>query len=178
VLDNGWLLTIDEGLIQLRPAPIVRRETLAMMLAIIGRDRDKLLAQKALNFHERGDIANHWGIDLSQIPEDSFDEIFGLDGLIQQLNDFVPPESGDDDVDEFPPWSSGDLATDLLADLSYSLGDFNQAWCAINSMGLQAASNYLKRFGDLRKGPKEREKEGLKAWFWKHKNEFEDDFYD
>lgn len=175
---DGWLQTVNEGPIQLKPTPTARLSTLEMMLSLVRLDQDKSLAQKILNFHERGDAPGQWGVNLNQLPEDSFDEIFGTGGLIEQINQFVPPDSDSDEIDEYPPWSSGDLATDLLADLSYSLGDFNQAWRAINSMGLQAVSNYLKRFGDLRKGTEQREKEGLKAWFWKHKNEFDDGFYE
>jgi hypothetical protein len=178
VLEIGWILTSDEGPIQLKAVPASRHDTAGMMLAIVRRDRCLLTAQKLLNFHERGDRPGHWGVELSQLPEDSFEEVFGPSGLIEQINQFTPPEFDNDEIDEFPPWSSDDLATDLLADLSYSLGDFNQAWCAINCMGLQATSNYLKRFGDLRKGPEQREKEGLKTWFWKHKNEFDDGFYE
>jgi hypothetical protein len=169
---NGWLQTINDGPIQLKPTPTARLLTCWQELP------NDEIAQRILDLHERGDKVGHWGVALEQLPEDSLDEVFGAGGLIEQINQFNPPESGSDEIDEYPPWSSGDLATDLLADLSYSLGDFNQAWCAINSMGIQAVSNYLKRFGDLRKGPEEREKEGLKTWFWEHKNKFDDGFYD
>lgn len=178
MLEAGWILTINEGPIYLKPCPVIHYDMVGMMLAIVRRDRCLFTAQKLLNFHERGDIPGQWGISLDQLPVDCFDEVFGPEGVIEKINHFIPPESDNDEVDEFPPWSSDDLATDLSADLSYSLGDFNQAWCAINSMGLQAISNYLRRYGDLRKGPEQREKERLKAWFWKHKNEFDDGFYD
>lgn len=169
--------TVD-GPILLLPASVAQLEILEQMLSLVRAEQSESLQQKILNFHPRGDIRGGWGIELAQLPEDCFDEVFGAGGLIEQINQFIPPDSASEEIDEYPPWSSGDLTTDLLADLSYSLGDFNQAWCAINSMGLQAVSNYLKRFGDLRKGPEEREKAGLKDWFWKHKNEFDDGFYD
>lgn len=147
------------------------------MLSLARAERSAPLAQKILNLHERGDVPGLWGIELSQLPEGCFDEVFGAGGLIEQINRFAPGDAGDGEADEFPPWGSGDLTTDLLADLSYSLGDFGQAWQAINCMGLQAVSNYLRRFGDLRKGPEQREKDGLKKWFWQHANEFNADFY-
>jgi len=173
---EGWLVTLD-GPIQLRPVPTIRLSALETMLSFVRAEFDEGLAQKILNLHERGDVPGVWGVEIGQLPEGCFEEVFGAGGLIEQINRFVPSDAGDGEADEFPPWSSGDLATDLLADLSYSLGDFGQAWQAINCMNLQGLSNYLRRFGDLRKGPEEREKEGLKAWFWKHKGEFEDDFY-
>ena len=173
---GGWLNTI-EGPIQLKPVSTVRLPTLEMMLSLVRAEWASSLAQKILNLHERGDEPAVWGVELSQLPGGCCEEVFGVGGLIEQINRVVPSDAGDGEVDEFPPWSSGDLTTDLLADLSYSLGDFGQAWQAINSMSLQAVSNYLRRFADLRKGAEQREKDGLKEWFWKHKAEFDDDFY-
>jgi hypothetical protein len=172
----GWIQT-REGPIQLTATPAARLTSLEMLLSLVREDKSPALAQKILDFHPRGDVPGKWGMRMSQLPQESFDEVFGTDGIIEQVNRFVPSDRGDGEVDEFPPWASGNFASDLLADLTYSLGDFGQAREVFNTLSLQAISDYLRRLGDLRKGPEQREKDGLKDWFWQHATEFTDDFY-
>ncbi len=179
VLD-GWIKS-SEGPIQLRPVVVTVLPVLEMLLSLVRMDQPEdqrdLLAQKILNLHERGDVRSVWGVELSHLGEGWFDDLFQPNGRIELINRIKPSDEEDGEVDEFPPWASGDLVSDMLADLTYSLGDFGQAWQVLNTLGLQATSNYLRRTGDLRKGKEQREKDGLKAWFWQHANEFNDDFY-
>jgi hypothetical protein len=174
-----WINT-TQGPVELKPVPLASCETLEMLLTIL-RDSQYLvhqneIAQKILNLHPRGDLPNLWGVDLSLLPQNSFEEVFGTGGIIEKINQFVPIES-DDDPDEFPPWSSGDLQVDFLATLTHLLGSFDQARHCTEHLGLQGIANLSKRLQDIQIGPEEREKAGLKRWFWEHKDEFEDDFY-
>lgn len=137
------------------------------------------LAQKILNLHPRGDCPDLWGVDYNLLPADSFAEIFGPNGIIETLNRFIPNEpDAEAEEDPYPPWSSGNLRIDYLADLTHYLGSFEQAEMVLKTLGIQEIANFLKRLSDCQKGPKEREKAGLKRWYWQHMREFESDFYE
>jgi hypothetical protein len=135
------------------------------------------LKQKILDLHPRGDVCGVWGVPFKRLPPCSFEEVFAEGGLIEQINCFESNPS-DDEEDPFPPWSSGDLLTDFLADLTYSLGSFEQAQHAVAALDLQAIANFLKRLQDLNKGSEGREKAGLKRWFWENVRQFDDVFFD
>ncbi|MGL5061092.1 MAG: hypothetical protein ACRC62_14055 [Microcoleus sp.] len=176
---DGWLLT-TEGPICLKPVPLEWLGSLESMLLLVRASEFKAeLAQKILDLHPRGDRRNLWGIEFTLLPSESFDEVFGEGGIVEMLNRFVPNDPEPDaEEDPYPPWASGDLRVDYLADLTYFLGSFEQAKMAIEALGIQAIANLLKRLGDHHKGPEGREKAGLKAWYWQHIKEFDSGFYD
>jgi hypothetical protein len=163
----------------LEPVPLEWLGSLESMLYLVRVSEFKPdLAQKILDLHPRGDRRNFWGLRLELLPPESFEQVFGEGGIIEHLNRFVPNEKSIAEEDPYPPWSSGDLRVDYLADLTYYLGSFEQAQLAIKALGIQAIANLLKRLGDHHKGPQEREKAGLKRWYWENIREFDAEFYE
>jgi hypothetical protein len=120
--------------------------------------------QSLLNLHDRADLIGVRGVELEALLPEQYPELVER---LSKINQFEPLESEGQPSDPFPPWSSGDYYTDLLSDLTHSLGSFEQAQQVANTLTLQEVQCLLKRLGDLSKGPEARRKDGLKAWFWK-----------
>lgn len=175
VLD-GWLVTID-GLIKLLPVPHKWLNSLEEMLFLVRtEDYQAGLAQKILDLHPRGDRRNCWGVDLGLLPEGSFDELFGVNGIIEQINQLKPSEEAAEE-ELCPPWSSGNIKIDYLADLTYYLNSFEQASLITKTLSIQEISDLLRRLSDHHKGIEKRKEEALKKYFWENKGDYDEDFY-
>jgi hypothetical protein len=159
-----WLGLVNGGVAGLRAVPFARLQCLEGLLGFAGQGYGEALLQSILNLHDRADLIGVRGIDLAEILPEQYE---GLMERLARLNQFEPLDIEGQTPDPFPPWSSGDYYTDLLGDLTHSLGSFEQAVQAANTLTLQEVQCMLKRLGDLGKGPEARRKDGLKAWFWK-----------
>jgi hypothetical protein len=166
-----WIKT-SEGWIALKPVPLERLPSLEGLLALVralDSEEQAVAAQKVLNLHERLDAPGLYGLRLELIAD--FGEVFGVGGYIERTNAIKPPPS-DDEADPHPPWTSGDYTDDWLADLIYSLGDYRQAHAFVAQNSLQTTMNVLHRLRDLQKGPKGREEEANKKWYWSNVSQF------
>lgn len=159
-----WLELANGGVAGLRGVPLAWLQSLEGLLGFAGQGDNDAILQSILNLHNRTDLIGGRGIELEALRPEQRE---GLIERLSMLNRFEPPPSDGAPPEAFPPWSSGDYYIDLLADLTYSLGSFDQALQVANTLSLQEVQWFLKRSGDLRKGPEERRKDGLKTWFWK-----------
>lgn len=159
-----WLVLANGGVAGLRAVPFARLPALEGLLGFAQQVGGDAILQSVLNLHDRADLIGGRGIKLEALEPEQCAEL--IDRL-SRLNQFEPSPSDGQPPDPFPPWSSGDYYTDLLSDLTHSLGSFEQALQVSNTLTLQEIQGLLKRLGDLSKGPEARRKDGLKAWFWK-----------
>jgi hypothetical protein len=159
-----WLGLANGGVAGLRAVPFARLPALEGLLGFAGQNPSRAVLQSLVNLHDRADSIGVRGIELSEVRLEFHPQLVER---LSKLNQFEPLESEGQPTDPFPPWSSGDYYTDLLSDLTHSLGSFEQAQQVANNLTLQEVQCLLKRLGDLSKGAEARRKDGLKAWFWK-----------
>lgn len=177
---DRWILS-EDGPVELKPVPLESLETLEALLSMARSPEFAIfqdqVAQKILNLHARGDRPYRQGIKLESLLAvgNTIDQLFGPGGTIELINRFVPNYDEDGEKDEYPPFSSGNLRVDYLADLTYQLGSYDQAHKAISCMGVQAIADMTRRLIDLNMGKEERGKRGLKKWFWENQKDFDFD---
>jgi hypothetical protein len=117
--------------------------------------------QKLINLHPRLDRPGEYGADITElrITNEFWPKLW-------QFNRAEAPTTGREpkqDPAAVPPWSCENLYTDLLADFTYSLGNFEQALLALQTLDLQTALNFYVRLQDLQQGPDARVKQDLEA---------------
>jgi hypothetical protein len=153
---------------------------LAMLRALQDQGLRNCVAQAVLDLHEP--ITPRERLLLAdtfwELPGEG-DRLFGIGGVIERINQVVvPPADDGEESDEYPPWSSPSFVDDWIADLTYSLGSYEQARLFVQTQSLQTAVHVLRRLKDLNKGPEQRQKEGLKRWYFKDfLKDFDDDLF-
>ena len=133
------------------------------------------LLQKVVDLHPRVDRPGCFGFPVSQLEaEQVFVVFFENGGQIHALNAVRSQDGESGETEEFPPFSSGDLVDDWLADLTCSFqGNFSEALALVSCRDVNGVMGISRRLGDLWMGKEKREERGLRKWFkeWEKENQ-------
>lgn len=145
--------------------------------ALVDEDKTLILTllQRIADLHPRIDKPGCFGFPVDGLEVGEVQKLFGAGGEVYALNQVDPSliESAAE-KDYYPPFSSGDVVSDWLADLTCSFqGDFSEALALVSSRDVSSVMAISRRLGDLWMGAKKREERGLKAWYreWEKENE-------